>query len=115
MAIRTNVNQDEAMVRFYCSMCRVWHIDSDQEPAWVCYYCDRPLCPLSDYACVSCSREVCDNCRQACQKDDCYFITCRNCVDQHLQSYHPIASAGMVFGRLADNSAGADALGMKDI
>ena len=90
MDTHADTNQDEAVVRFYCDMCKVWHIDSDQYPVWVCHYCNSPLCPMFDYACVSCTQEACDNCCQACQEDDCDAATYCSCVESHLQSNHSL-------------------------
>ena len=63
----------------------------ENSPAWteICFYCDRPLDDTNDYSCVGCNRQACDNCCQACQEDDCDYITCDRCVDWHLRVYHP--------------------------
>ena len=55
-----------ASALFYCARCTVWHIDSDSDPAAQCYYCDRPLCPQYNYACIGCGRLVCNHELQAC-------------------------------------------------
>lgn len=90
MKIPANANQNNAAAQFYCSACMVLHHQSDFGSFAVCYYCDRPLCPMLDFSCVSCTRETCDNCCQACQEDDCDVITCVRCVETHLQTGHPL-------------------------
>ncbi len=63
----------------------------DEEPMGECYYCNALLEPWFDWFCITCERQACDNCSQACQVDvsDCNTITCINCVDAHLQTAHP--------------------------
>lgn len=57
--------------------------------AQVCYYCNTPLDPQYDYACIHCGKESCDYDNQACQEEDCDDISCFLCVDFHLQTCHP--------------------------
>ena len=54
-----------------------------------CYYCNSELNPNYDCSCRSCSREVCDNCTQICQWEECDQITCSHCVDAHIANFHP--------------------------
>ena len=71
--------------RFYCELCKVRHIGSDDNPIVYCCHCARPLCPMYNWSCISCGRPYCDN---ACQEDDCDVITCIGCVDRHLAKSH---------------------------
>ena len=93
MDVHIGINQDEAVVRFYCDICRIWHIDGDAGPVAVCHYCGSPLRAMFDYACAGCGQFTCDNCCQACQEDDCDAITCFSCVESHLQDIHPLAGS----------------------
>lgn len=88
MNMRTATYREELPVLFYCQLCKVWHIDSDDQPIVRCCHCNSPLCPMYDYSCISCGRFFCDRACQACQEDDCDVITCIGCVDRHLAISH---------------------------
>lgn len=62
--------------------------EEDAEFAEPCCYCGRELDPRYDYSSVSCTRETCDNCSQACQEEDCDAITCQRSVEWHLAGVH---------------------------
>ncbi len=95
MGAHADTNQDEAVVHFYCELCKLWHIDSDDKPVAHCCHCNRPLCPMYDYGCVSCGRLFCDEACQACQEDDCDIITCIDCVARHLANSHSQAAVAL--------------------
>ena len=90
MTIKSNTRRYAATPHFYCELCKVWHIDSDNQPIVHCCHCSRPLCPMIDYSCISCGRFFCDRAYQACQEDDCDVITCIGCVDRHLAISHSL-------------------------
>lgn len=89
MSIGTAADRRETMPSFYCELCKVRHIGSDDNPIVYCCHCARPLCPMYDWSCISCGRAYCDNACQSCQEDDCDAITCIGCVDRHLAKSHP--------------------------
>ena len=91
MHFQADTTKDWAKAGWHCDICGAWHIDSDDDTVGGCYYCGRVLCTATDYSCISCTREACDNCCQACQENDCDVITCHSCVDRHLENSHPLA------------------------
>ena len=63
--------------------------DFTPEAEPLCSFCDIELDPRYDYRCILCARPACDRCSQACQAEDCDYITCSRCVKRHLQMRHP--------------------------
>lgn len=63
-------------------------LGDDEEIAEPCYYCGSKLNPRLDYSCQSCTRETCDNCSEACQEEECDYITCFPCMQHHSGTRH---------------------------